>query len=181
MLSGSVPSEICPLLYGACLTALKKKDGGLRPIAVGNTLRRLAGKIVSRRVMEAMGGLVRPTQLGYGTRGGAEAAVHATRAYVSTDNEARVILKMDFRNAFSTIRRDRMLQVVQTHLPYYYRFVWQMYHHPSDLFFGNFLLQSAAGVQQGDPLGPLLFCLVTRDITAALESQLNVWCDGRMA
>jgi hypothetical protein len=66
--------------YRSSLTALKKKDGGIRPIAVGNTLRRLAGKFVSRCVMEAMGQLARPTQLGYGTLGGAEASVHASWA-----------------------------------------------------------------------------------------------------
>ncbi|GAU97087.1 hypothetical protein RvY_08442 [Ramazzottius varieornatus] len=35
MLEGKVPDEICPVLYGASLTALLKKDGGIRPIAVG--------------------------------------------------------------------------------------------------------------------------------------------------
>ncbi|GAV04657.1 hypothetical protein RvY_14911 [Ramazzottius varieornatus] len=85
MLEGKVPDDICPVLYGASLTALPKKDGGIRPIAVGNTLRRLAGKIVSKQVMETMGVLVRPQQLGYGTKGGAEAAFHATRVFISHD------------------------------------------------------------------------------------------------
>ncbi|GAU90699.1 hypothetical protein RvY_03079 [Ramazzottius varieornatus] len=75
MLEGKVPDEICPVLYEASLTALLKKDAGIRPIAVGNTLRRLAGKMMSKRIMEAMGVLVRPQQLGYGTKGGAEAVV----------------------------------------------------------------------------------------------------------
>ena len=175
MLSGNVPLEICPLLYGACVTALKKKDGGIRPIAVGNTLRRLAGKIVSRRVMETMGQLARPTQLGYGTRGGAEAVVHATRAYMSDIDETQVILKLDFRNAFNTVRRDKMLLAVRTYLPKFYSFIWQMYRNPSKLFFGDFLLQSESGVQQGDPLGPLLFCLVTRELTTSMQSPLNCW------
>jgi hypothetical protein len=36
LLSGQLPSEICHLLYGASLCALNKKDGGIRPIAIGN-------------------------------------------------------------------------------------------------------------------------------------------------
>ena len=41
-LQGGVTADICPILYGAALTALRKKDGGIRPIAVGIVLRRLA-------------------------------------------------------------------------------------------------------------------------------------------
>lgn len=49
ILEGKVPTEICPVLYGGSLTALKKKDGGIQPITVGNTLRRTAGKIICSR------------------------------------------------------------------------------------------------------------------------------------
>ena len=41
--------------------------------------------------------------------------------------------------------------------------------------FGDFLLQSQSGIQQGDPLGPLLFCLATRDLSASMQSPLNTW------
>lgn len=39
MLSGKVQSEFIKVMYGASLCALDKKDGGVRPIAVGNTFR----------------------------------------------------------------------------------------------------------------------------------------------
>src|SRR5208283_1894176 len=121
LLLGKVPADVCPFLYGASLTALRKKDGGLRPIAVGNTLRRLAGKIISRRLMVSMGDLLRPRQVGYGTRGGAEAVVHLTRAFIHTEGAVeRVLLKLDFRNAFNTIRRDVLLQRVKSYIPKYF-------------------------------------------------------------
>jgi hypothetical protein len=41
LLSGQLPSEICHLLHGASLCALNKKDERIRPIAIGNCLRRL--------------------------------------------------------------------------------------------------------------------------------------------
>ncbi|OQV22928.1 hypothetical protein BV898_03354 [Hypsibius exemplaris] len=175
MTSGSIPLDVCPLLYGACLTALLKKDGGIRPIAVGTTIRRMLGRILSRRAMMAMGALMRPVQLGYGTRGGAEAVVHATRSFISVGGETRVLLKMDFKNAFNTIRRDRLLHAVKLHLPHLYPLVWQMYRTPSKLLFGDAWLSSECGVQQGDPLGPLLFCLVTRDLSRSMQSPLNSW------
>ena len=45
VLSGNTPVIVVrPFLFGASLVALKKRDGGLRPIAVGCTFRRLAAK-----------------------------------------------------------------------------------------------------------------------------------------
>ena len=48
-LAGRVPVEIQPVFCGASLCALNKKDGGIRPIAVGSTLRRLIAKTHARR------------------------------------------------------------------------------------------------------------------------------------
>ena len=58
--------------------------GGVRPIAVGCTLRRLVAKIAGQLVVDEMAELLSPRQLGYGVRGGAEAAVHACRQKVPT-------------------------------------------------------------------------------------------------
>jgi hypothetical protein len=41
VLSGHVPKVVRPVFCGASLCALSKKDGGIRPTAVGCTLRRL--------------------------------------------------------------------------------------------------------------------------------------------
>jgi hypothetical protein len=51
----------------------------------------------------------------------------------------------------------------------------------------NFLLWkkklSETGVQQGDPLGPLLFCLTLHPVIKSLKSEFNVWYldDGVLA
>jgi hypothetical protein len=45
VLRGEVPDFIVTTFFGASISALIKKDGGIRPIAVGNTLRRFATKI----------------------------------------------------------------------------------------------------------------------------------------
>ncbi|XP_028176433.1 uncharacterized protein LOC114364466 [Ostrinia furnacalis] len=42
LLSGKVVDNFSPFLYGARLCAFRKKDGGIRPIAIGSTFRRLA-------------------------------------------------------------------------------------------------------------------------------------------
>ena len=60
-----------PFFFGASLTALNKKGGGVRPIAVGYTLRRLVAKLAGRMVVGEMANLLAPRQLGYGVLGGA--------------------------------------------------------------------------------------------------------------
>ncbi|GAU97086.1 hypothetical protein RvY_08441 [Ramazzottius varieornatus] len=125
--------------------------------------------------MEAMGVLVRPQQLGYGTKGGAEAVVHATRAFLEHDSTCQVLLKLDFRNASNTLFRDRLLQEVLRLLSEFFPFVYQLYRQPSNLLYGEHVLQSACSVQQGDPLGPLLFCLATRSLSKSLTSPFNLW------
>ena len=38
--------------------------------------------------------------------------------------------------------------------------------------FGEYILQSEEGAQQGDPLGPLYFCLVFKELLDSLRSEL---------
>ena len=55
ILEGEVPAFLLSTFYGATLCALEKKGGGVRPIAVGNTFRRLATKIGARSLSLALG------------------------------------------------------------------------------------------------------------------------------
>ena len=144
--------------FGASLTALNKKDGEVRPIAVGCTLRRLVAKVASRSAMERMGQYLAPLQLGYGTPLGAEAAVHASRSYHHLLPFDHVLLKLDFRNAFNTVRRDKILVAARDMVPEIFPLIFPCYSAPSTLFFRDTSLLSAEGVQQGDPLGQLMFC-----------------------
>ena len=68
--------------------------------------------------------------------------------------------KLDFENAFNSVRRDRMLEAIQLLCPPLYAFAHLVYAAPSNLLWGDNTISSAESLQQGDPLGPLLFCLL---------------------
>ena len=107
MLAEELSQEINEVLYGGRLLALKKKDGGLRPIAIGYTIRRLADKCSKTYATEKLAAQLATIQLGVGIPGGAEAAVHALRRYAENQPNDHIIVKLDFTNAqHTTTRRD---------------------------------------------------------------------------
>ena len=175
VMEGSTPCEVQPFFFGASLIPLKKKDGGIRPIAVGQTLRRLAAKCASFRATGSMSALLAPHQLGVGIPLGCEAAAHAARIFLHDMVTGNVLLKLDVSNAFNTLRRDKMLSAVKDVAPDLFRFVYSAYARPSSLYCGNHVISSAEGVQQGDPLGPLLFCLTIHPIVSRLKSCFTVF------
>ena len=101
VLPGKVPGAICPIFFGAKLIALSKKEGGIRPIAVELTLRRLASKLLLNKFKEQGGKKFLPFQVGVGIPSGAEAAIHSLRKFVKKPaNGKYVLVKVDFQNAF---------------------------------------------------------------------------------
>lgn len=174
VLEGRTPKEVRPFFFGASLVALEKKSGGVRPIAVECTLRRLVAKVAGLSVVVDMTALLAPRQLGYGVRGGAEAAVHAARKFLSNMDPDHALVKLDFRNAFNSIHRDSMLEAVRDLSPTIYPFVHSVYSSPSLLRWGDRTISSAEGVQQGDPLGPLLFCLTIHRHSLELRSEVCI-------
>ena len=97
------------------------------------------------------------------------------RIYLDNLPPDHVLLKLDFSNAFNCVRRDQMLIRVRELAPELLPFMHSAYSAPSTLLWGETPLQSSEGVQQGDPLGPLLFCLAIHPLTEKLTSELVVF------
>ena len=146
---------------------------------MGNVYRRLPGRIGARHIAATLGPELRPIQLGVGTPLGCETAVHAVREYISadrTDSETpRVLVKIDVRNAFNTIRRDVVLTRIHERCPEVYPMAHQAYHLQTPLHIGEQTISSSSGVQQGDPLGPAAFALAVDACARTMRSPLNVW------
>ena len=87
-----------------------------------------------------------------------------------------LLLKLDFCNTFNSIRRDVILKEVVAKVPSVYPLVFSAYRFPS-LYCTEVtpLHVSAEEVQQGDPLGPLLFCLGIHNLISSLGSQFRTF------
>ena len=137
LLEGTLPAPIAKFFYGGTLIALNKTDGGIRPNTIGYTLRRLEAKCANSAVIDRVAGILSPVQVGFGIKGGAEAAAHATRRYIDSirDRPDRAIVKLDFKNAFNCLRRDCMLEAVLQWIPELYAFCHNAYSgHPVIMF-----------------------------------------------
>ena len=70
MIRGDLPPDLSPLLASASLVGIPKPAWGIRPIAVGLTLRRLAGKVALQVVSDDISAHLQPRQLGSACLGG---------------------------------------------------------------------------------------------------------------
>jgi len=149
LLEGNTPFQVRSSLFGARLLAVTKKNGGICPIVVGYVWRRLAAKVACSYLKEAGAELLAPRQLGFGIKGGAEAAVRAARRYIDKMEDCKVFVKLDFKNAFNTLRRDSILEAVSKYFPELLPFASSSIGCASDLQFGEFNVTSNEGAQQG--------------------------------
>jgi len=84
VIAGHCSTDVAPVFFGGRLLALNKKTGGIRPISVSLTLRQLASKCANSFGIKKLSSFFYPHQLGTGTPGGCEAAVHSARRYIET-------------------------------------------------------------------------------------------------
>ena len=136
LLSGKAPRLVAPWLCGAPITALHKKNGGVRPIAVCETIRRLVSRVCCLSVHDNLPDLFLPHgQVGVGIKGGLEAAIHSFRHYLHShkDNPDLCAIKLDMYNAFNKVARASFLRQLECHFPELYRWVRWCYQYPSNL------------------------------------------------
>ena len=184
--AGRAPRAIAAVLAGAKLSAFEKKGAkpgtDARPIAAGEFLRRLVAKCLCSTHKETALGLFLGLQFGVAVPSGGERIIHRMRAALAQhDGDPDwVTLKVDLRNAFNAVSRARALELVHEHCPDMYAWVAWCYQEHTHLVFHDDVIMSAEGVQQGDPLGPLIFSLVVHELVLLIQGEcpeldLHAW------
>ncbi|KAJ0856068.1 putative reverse transcriptase domain, DNA/RNA polymerase superfamily [Helianthus annuus] len=181
MARGKCPSCLAEFVASAPLTPLLKPDNGIRPIAVGTIWRRLVSKVAMKGVGKEMTKYLNDFQFGVGVSGGAEAILHSVNRVLSerhTDGSL-AMLTVDFSNAFNQVDRSTLLLEVRMRCPSISLWVEFLYGQPARLYLGDGHIWSTTGVQQGDPLGPLLFALVLHPLVHQIRDKckllLHAW------
>eukprot|EP00731_Ephydatia_muelleri_P014080 Em0007g1390a len=123
LVSGKVPQEVSLFMAGGSLTALSKLKPGcapdIRPIAVGEVLRRLTGKCLCAVLKQRVIDFFEPIQFGVACPMGSEKVIHGIRACVEKfwNDRDFSVMKVDFKNAFNLVSRDAVLQECANHFP----------------------------------------------------------------
>ena len=161
-----VPHQVLRILGLGRLIALKKPDGGVRGIVVGDVLRRLVGRTMAKQVTKEVEAATSPFQYALSTRSGCECVTHVLQTLTELDEDATIV-SVDGIGAYDLISRkamlDGLLSVEQGEQ--FLLFVRSFYGAPSTYLWEDEMgtnhrkLQGEGGGEQGDPLMPLLFNL----------------------
>ena len=135
-------------------------NGGIRSIAPGNNSDALQLKAASEPLVVMIGEEFHSFSSATVRKEGVKArGVRRTHIFLANQTGSKVFLKVDVPNALNCLRRVIFLSRIREKMPSLYKLLWQECYQLSKLFFGEHIIESSEGNQQGDPFGPTLFYL----------------------
>ena len=144
------------IAYNGCRLVALDKCPGVRPIGIGEVMRRITGRIIVDCIRQDLTSLGGNMQLCLGPKCGIEHAIHSLRhSFDDPENEA--ILLIDAKNAFNMLNRRTALENVKALCPSLHVALQNSYSHPSHLYIGKSTILSQEGTTQGDPLAMAMY------------------------
>lgn len=184
VLSGEVPASAVPIFAGGELIALNKCPG-VRPIAMGDLVRKIATSCVVVAKKDDIRAFFEPLQFALGTKNGGELISYRVREYIekNINNPDACIVQLDAINAWNTSNRALNLKLALQHFPDMARVAYMLYGEHSWLRYNGERapFDSAEGVAQGCLLGVFLFalsvhCTVAQPVAQAFPSlEVHGW------
>ena len=165
--------------YTACrLIPLDKAPGEkelqIRPIGVGEVLRRIVGKTIAWALSEDIQEAAGSSQVSTGLKGWSEAAIHAMKDLYEREYTDAVIL-VDAENAFNKLNRKVALHNIQYLCPNFATILINTYRLPSRLFItGGGEIASTEGTTQGDTLVMQFYGLSITPLISILRHQQSL-------
>ena len=149
-----IPEHLRPYFFGARLIPIAKKDGGIRPIAIGTIFHNLISSAIMCNLKEKLPGTFSPVQFGMGMPGGAENIVHDIRNLLSEDHPDWALVSLDLTNAFNSVSRAAFFKQVQDKFPLILPWVWQCCGQQHSHFSSEVQTQSPLPVGGSDKVTP---------------------------
>ena len=115
------------------LIPLDKGNGEVRPIGVGEVIRRIIGKCVTRVAKQDVINASGAMQLCAGQKSGGEAAIHAM-CNIFEEDETDVAILVDASNAFNSLNRAAALNNIRVLCPLIATYETSTYRVPARLF-----------------------------------------------
>ena len=163
------------LAYTSCRLIPLDKCPGVRPIGIGEVVRRIIGRAVMRITKYDLQNAVGTIQLCAGQDAGCEAAVHAMeRVFADEDTEAMILV--DASNAFNCLNRQVTLRNCGMVCPALSHILINTYRNNSQLFVDGQCILSKEGTTQGDPLAMAMYAIGTQPLIHRLDGiAKQVW------
>ena len=125
----------------------------MRPVGVGEILRRIVGKVVVKNIKEDIIEAAGPLQACAGLESGIEASIHAMRKIFEKE-ETEAVLLVDAENAFNNLNRKAALHNIKEICPPFFRYLSNTYQTPSKMIINDQVkvdhVLSEEGSTQGD-------------------------------
>ena len=150
----------------------KEGNPGVRPIGIGEILRRIIGKVVVNNIKDDIMEAAGPLQTCAGLQSGIEASIHAMRIVFEKD-ETEAMLLVDAENAFNNLNRKAALHNIKELCPPFYRYLSNTYRISAKMIVNDNskieTILSEEGSTQGDVTAMAMYAIGTRPLIDILH------------